>query len=537
MLAVISVLLAGCVTPLPPTELDDPDALPERYGVVAVQVVSNARRLAPMLYRWSAIYAVNVDDTEQVYALRPSGTGLLRSQVFVGALPPGQYAVFNLHAYRQLGDSSYWLNAPLPRSLGTFIVDHQRVTSLGTVVFQPLGGEQEEAAGSPYLVTRYAEFEDLSLFVAEAYPDVYSSLDSSVLLGWEPDLLGDDREDINATIPKAAVALDHFWLDDQTIAMAATVGQFFMRDSESGEWSRIDTGYTNQIGALSTSNAGYLAAGERGLVLRADALEGPWSRVPGPGTQQAVYWIEQNASGEFFALTRASDQVHFYRVSEDFEQWREVRAFESTRGQPVSGAGQVHALNPGDGTIVLFGDEKRVVYNIDSGEMIFDSTPDFRSLERQPNGIYVGISGNFWLATATPRLSRNQGRDWETVTRIVDYERWKTESRSQPIVLDDGTQFAVSHRGYRNESTRRIEYEDEPRLRGIEEGSRSIDWRGPLDPDCTQLLPEISTEQAIFAMCNNGRLMRSDDLGASWTLDYWAGIAEDEEPGDGPDLF
>jgi len=534
--ALAAVLVTACTTPLPETSLDNPEELPERFGVAAVQVVSNTRKLGPMLYNWDAIYAIDLDDTEQRYILRPSRTGLLRSRVFIGALPPGHYAIFNLNSTNSIGDTTFWINAPIPRSIGSFMVDENRITSLGTIVYQPLvrSSAENEDQGKPYLVSRFDDMDDLTPYVAEAYPDIYGRLDDSVLLGWQPGTVADQqREELAELLPAASVAMNHVAPGERYLAIAGTLGQIFWRERQTSEWSRVDTGYTQQLAALTATPQGFLAGGERGLVLEADTLAGPWTQHPGPGTQEAVFWLHAEDDGSTFALARGREGVRFYSVGEDFTDWEELAFFETDTGNfsYISGrSNQVHAVVPGNGTIVLFGDKQRLVYRIADGHIETGESPNFLDVALQQNGIVVGLRSNFWVNVGGPRYSLNHGRDWQRIRQAVAVEQFLPQSLSVPLVTRDGVEYAVSHRGSRNERTRRIEYSETPWLRRMPPDSRDLEWLGEMQAGCTTVLAGLSSPERIYAACNDGRLLKTEDYGASWILDHESGMSEQDAP-------
>ncbi|MEM7055211.1 MAG: hypothetical protein AAF446_11815, partial [Pseudomonadota bacterium] len=71
-----SVFLSSC-TSVQETKLTRQE-LPETFGVVAVQVVSNSIRLTPMLRQWNYITVADAENPENIFRLEPHGTGLIR---------------------------------------------------------------------------------------------------------------------------------------------------------------------------------------------------------------------------------------------------------------------------------------------------------------------------------------------------------------------------------------------------------------------------------------------------------------------------
>lgn len=529
----LAALLVGCGPGLIPTRPDDPEVLPERFGLVAAQVVSNTERLAPMLKNWTAAFVVDIDDPEKRYRLDASATGLYSSRVFVGALPPGHYAIFNLHSFANAGDAQYWLNAPVPRSLGTFRIEESRLTSLGSLVYQPLG-----AAGKGrdkqrlYLITRLDEDEVLEDFVAEAYPEVYDEIRRDLVLGWEPSAFesGQQEEDLIERIRRFAVGMDAFRLADGTIVMTAPLGQILVREA-TGIWTNHATGQDRHLTHIVSTADGFLAGGERGLLMQSANLFGPWQRLPGPGARENVFWIHRDDRGRMFALTRAANRVRFYEVEDAGETWRVLREFEYQPGFFFVGGGHVHAVATSDGRIVLFADDQRLVYdaNLDAFETS-DDAGDMFVLAEQFNGVLVGRAGHWWTGVTAPRYSFDLGRTWTRLNDVRHVERILPATSSLPFVLSREEILAVSHRSYRDELTRRILPEPEPRVRLAHSDERIVWWGETMDEACTELLPGISTPELLFARCSDGRILVSDDLGRSWQVDHDPAMSTDDAP-------
>lgn len=513
------LLLSGCAPGLIETRLDGPEPVPVGHGVVAVQVISNTRALAPMLPNWTAVFVVDLDDAEKRYLLTPSETGLLGSRVFVGALPPGQYAIYNLHSFVNLNNAQYWLNAPTPRSLGSFDVLADRLTNLGSLVYQPLG-EIENDKGRKrglHVVTRIEEPQELSDFVKETYPGFAPRLAADFELGWRDDMPDPDRERIARRIRELGFGNRVLRLEDDSIVMAGKLGRLYWRVGDA-QWREADTGYTNEIGAVSRTLDGYAIAGERGLALTSPSLEGPWQRRPGPGSQWAVTWLRTLPGGDLIAIAKGPGEDRLFRVSRDFQNWRTLRSFKHDTSVYFSGYGQTLAVTTAANRISVFADGLRLEYDPATDRLSEQPSEPLFRLEQQPDGTLISVSGHWWSGLGRARHSLDGGETWTRFVRLREHEAGDTVNAGLSVRLEDGREVMVSRKYVKSGQSRRVKITQERFIR-VRSGEVIEFWGGAIDPDCTDLLPQISTSRRLFSLCEDGGVLRSDDLGASWEQD------------------
>jgi hypothetical protein len=127
--------------------------------------------------------------------------------------------------------------------------------------------------------------------------------------------------------------------------------------------------------------------------------------------------------------------------------------------------------------------------------------------------------------------SRDGGKNWETMQRPGAAERERPSTRHFHYILPNGGSLAFTHRGGTNSRGTRIVYEDNPRLREASEDGSILRWGTAVEPTCTGLVPSISTEERLFSWCDDGRVLISEDQGASWQVDFSPGT-EDAEASD-----
>ena|GEM_PF-2250791 len=532
LVVTLCLILGACGPGLIQTR---PDAgeLPDEYGLVAIKVITNARSLEGPLENWTSAFVVDLHDEEKRYELEASTEGLSSARVFVGALPPGDYAIYNLQSYQKQGDVSRWMNAPVPRSTGTFTVEDRRITSLGSLVYHSLGEvEVQGRAQRLYLLPRLDEDEDMLDFIADSFPDAFGEMNQDFLLGWDPldttDLV-DERLEMAKRIRSFAVGLNFHWLGEDEIVMTGAMGQIFHRAGES-EWNRTDTGQNRQLLSLVGHGDGYLAGGERGLMMRADSLEGPWEKLPGPGEREGIYWLDSNPEGGVHALTRRDGRVTLYRLDQELSDWQDLWQYEYRPGMFFTGAGHVHATASDSGSIFVFGDQSRLEFTPENDTPEVHSSRNFFSWTKQPDGTIVGVPGHWWSGTSSPEFSTDNGRSWTDVESSPAIERLRHPRRSKPILVSESEVLAFARREIRHqESLRRLSYEDEYRLRLFQDGEDIVYWGEPVDEDCTELLGAISTPSLVFATCEDGRIYRTEDGGMEWILDFEPGQELDED--------
>ena len=130
-------MLSGCATyDIRSTAIAKNQPLPATHGVVALQVINNAERLAPLHKGWTAVIVVRTDNMDaikaaaiaeakekaekkgktidedkvdwdpEIYELTPVYQGTVDSQLFIGSMPPGEYMISTLYSYYNGGDMS-----------------------------------------------------------------------------------------------------------------------------------------------------------------------------------------------------------------------------------------------------------------------------------------------------------------------------------------------------------------------------------------------------------------------------------------------
>jgi len=537
------LFLAACQMGPKFTKPEGPYNLPKVSGLLAVQVVSNPKSLPYGIPSWSELRVVSTADDGREYILQPSANGNLESAVFVGVLPPGEYAIRDLifqvsRSGQARRDFPIVLLADAPKSLGRFRVSEDRITDLGTIVFQPLNPDAVKGTvRSHYVISQYDSSESLTEYILETFPDASKDLDPQPALGWSHVPSEHPTEEMSEVFREFSTPLHEHWLVGGEIVLSGLLGQLHRRIAAS-EWRRIDTGFSRQVSEVRIINDMVVVGGERGLFAASASIEGPWRQLPGPGTQEAVYWIGEDGEGRVFALTARNTQRVLYSISADLMEWRELRTFEVDREGFLNRAMNAQASIGSDGRLVVFAEGGRFEY------ASHDMAPEqkrigiFQELLVQPDNTLIGLPDRWFAQNVQAEYSTDGGVSWHRAPYIRGEELMKAETRSVPVIVNRQHFLQVSHkaalrsyagvrRAVRQEVT---QYEESPRLRDADAGGVIRSWGDEVQVGCTELLPQISTREAIFRACDNGRIFVSSDYGMSWELDLEKVIDVDDVP-------
>lgn len=503
----------GCTLNMVHTSLGQPQYLPEQKGFVTVQVVSNAGRLTPLMDSWDYLALENLDNPEAHYRFERVWTGFTGSDFFVGALPPGRYRLKFLNSAAIWSDQYHTLHAPLPDSLGTFTVEVNHFTNLGTLVLQPFAPYHgvNEPRQFPFAMVRMQDRDDYTELVASLYPWVPSSADTRVVHGW-------DQEKEPST-PAARIVKQHtapgraVRLNGGEFVLPSSLGQLYWFDTDTQAWQRVDTGVVHKLEHVAKTKDGLIAVGERGLVMISDGWSEPWSRIPGPGAGHKIQWVYQHSDGSNFILTRTVRFIHLLRSPPDSEGWEEIRRFSVDYDRRFRGRLAAFAYSE-DERLVVFVDRGRHELSFD-GEILDKSRSlGVWDMAKQSNGIIVvGTMPGF----NRPRYSRDGGLNWIKADSISEEERLLRGLERMLYVDDDGNEWMVSNKAQmKGDVWLRKVFPHEPRLRRMDRASGQLVWHGVLPAGCEEIDPVMTGPERIYVRCGDGGLVSSANAGEDW---------------------
>lgn len=523
---VVSLLsLVSCAT-VPSAGIGRGEKLPEDGGLVAVQVITNSERLSDALPNWSEVIVVDLDrskpdGTRLIYSLPALNNGLSSTRVFVGVLRPGRYRFAGLHGSAQVGDAVHYQSARAPQTVGSFRIETDHLTNLGTVLFQPFPGDPmaKPVVGSDtrfsYAMSRLDDDVSLGDFVAHTYPGEYARTRGQAVLGWQPDSLGPLRERLASAIrSRAVLTAAHREPASGDLYFTARLGTLYRR-SEAGTWTSVHLPTEHDLIAFARLPDGsFIAGGERGGIWRARDFGGPWQGEQLKDRDQTLVWLGSIA-GRLLAVASTGTGYRLYEADESTPgNWRHIGEYGAHRNYDE--ARRVFAVEHPPAVIAdargltLFGSKSRHRFDAGSGHFSNEADQGVYRLVNQPNGIVVAMPHSGWSGTKPPIVSRDGGTTWESYRRLGQFH-------VPPYVFEDGTALGIGNAnyfaviGWRRHAALDV-------LASADKGATSAPV-GQLVQGCDRLEGSISTDARLFARCHDGTLMMSSDRGRTWVRD------------------
>ena len=549
--------MAGCATnTINSTSLKEVTSLPETHGVVAVQVINNTSRLAPLHKGWTEVIAVRLDNREErkqaaiekakvkkpninpedvdwepdFYSLSLDSQGVVESQLFSGSMPEGKYLIATLYSYYYDGDISSWVSMPVSWPAGTFNVKASQFTNLGSVVFQPLLNVKEKSfwsstSSQKAYVTRINELEDLQKFVVNLYPQATQSVNFSNPLSWEEDELDELRNDLSAlsrenAFGDNAMSLSHIGMG----AVAAKFGQLRVLKNN-GSWQQINLPTNAQISAVLEIDNKILIGAERGLVYLADSLNGPWKKFTPVSAIEAITWFGEG-NGAFFALTSSAKDYFVYTFDSINEPWTKIGTFK--KKDPNDWLVQNGGLFPiitRNGAIRILNDNKLFDFNTETNQWTSTKTSPMVKLSQLKNGVLVGLEVSQWDGVGDQVISFDEGNSWNTISRRLDIFGDNKADRSLPALLDNGTVVTIGRMGDKGKRKLKLITQTKENI----SDRKSWQAHGEAQKDCHSPLPELTHNNRLYFLCDQGQIVSTDDLGFNWKTEVEIDISGMQE--------
>jgi len=556
-LAVIALLLGGCASGVHSTKIDPNRPLDPVNGVVAIQVVNNAERLSGYNANWTTVNVIRLDTIEarkeearqkliakgqsvpaddklewypDTYPLVADERGLKDSRIFVGTIPEGAYMVASLRSYYYDGNVTSTISMPVWNVAGRFKVDKGRFTDLGTLLFQPLlniktdsfwGAQHRQRA----YVTRTSNSFELTPVVRQMHPQLDSVINFDRLLTWDPDPIDSFRREVAQISLDNLYGTEFFALEHQAAGVLPTrLGRVRVID-KAGEWSQIQLPTQSQILAAIDTPGQILFGGERGLLFSADSISGEWSISQPVNFSYAITWLGRY-DGHFLALAQNGESYELYRFRNADSEWQLMQKLQV--GNALFGAtGGVFPVVYGE-TLRLISDGENWDYDKARQSWVKSKGSKLMRIKQLDSRILVGLMASTASLAGSQVVSFDDGTTWSLVSRKL-MSADKGAVLSLPAIRHDGNLLTISRKAPK---TDRVELgnnsllrEDTNKLQFVTVNSRQTEnnkawvYRGQVDRECASILPEISYERRIYLLCDNGGIVFTDDLGATWNAD------------------
>jgi hypothetical protein len=550
------LLLTGCATTnsINTTQISTNTPLPAGQGVVALQVVNNAEELASLHRNWTEVLAFRLDNIDEVkqravdkakskgktisidevewthdfYSLSPNNKGVIDSQLFVGSMAAGTYMISSLYSYYNDGNMVSWISMPVFQAAGRFEVKQGQLTSLGSIVFQPLLNLKEETfwnnnSSQKAFVTRLNDTVEFENFILSHYPNLANSIDFSHPLSWLEDDLDEFRNNLNQLSRQNAFG--NYATELSVFAQASISARFGQLKvlTHKGEWVTIDLPTNSQLsGVFETDNL--IAIGsEKGVVFIGDSIDGQWKEINPISAKEAVIWFA-SAANINYAITSAAMDFYVYEFGDIESEWLQVGKFEKkNRSDWLVQNGGLFPWLKADGGLRVLNDNKYYDYDRATDTWSTTKSSSMVNLKKLRNGILVALEVSQWDGIGDQVYSTDDGITWNEIDRSLRLFGDIKVDLSLPAIMDDKTLVTVSRKKVKGSTSVDLRLVS-ANLDNIQEQGA---WQthGKTQKNCTTLLPEITQEKRLFFLCDQGGIISTVDLGNTWQDDMQVDIA------------
>lgn len=560
------LFLSGCATHnIRSTSLDSSKPFNQENGVVAVQVVNNTGRLSKFIENWTEVIVTRIDNFEalkeqarealkakgdvvpedeeldwkpDVYTLESRDSGLAGSRIFIGEMPEGEYIVNNLWSYFDNGQLTAYLSMPVGYSAGTFTVEKSSFTDLGTLIFQPLLNIKKESFWGTQselraYVARSSEILELGQLVKQVYPNLQEYIDFSNALTWKADNIDTFRKKV-VELSFENLYGNHFVsLAHHGRAVQLTrLGRVRVLDQD-GKWSQVVLPTRAELlTALDTQN--HIAfAGERGLLLTSESLNGEWKMSQPVGSDQSILWLGKGDS-YFFAMTNNGDTHNVYKFESLGSTWQLIKSHKRI-SRFFTATGGVFPIITNRGALRLFIDDKMWDYDAALDSWSIAGGRKLLKLSQLSGSNLSGLEVSSWDGVGQQTVSFDEGSNWKNVGRnlVSTTNEDRFADTSLAAITEAGKVISVDRPSLKNASfelTSSVEKNTNPlQIVTIQKNKMDEDdqWQfhGKVENECAAIIPELTSVLSIYALCDNGQVVVSKNHGKNWETDIEVDIA------------
>ncbi|MEO3863990.1 hypothetical protein [Rheinheimera fenheensis] len=541
------VLTACASNTIKTTRIDQVKQLSDGHGVVALQLVNNTERLSRYHADWTEVLAVRLDNRDQlreqaiaaakakaeaekkrfdeakvdwspdIYTLAPSAEGVVSSQLFVGTMPAGEYMIAGLYAHYSDGNVSAWIQMPVRHAAGVFHIKPAELTSLGTLVFQPLLDVKSESfwsnsSSQKAFVTRVPE-QALTDYVLAKYPHLRPSLNVAQPLTWQPDGFDNLRQQLAEEAQKnawgnLALPLSHHG----HAALMSRFGLLHYLDKQ-GDWHSTKLDTNAQLTSV-VDAPDYIAVGaERGQLFVASSWQSGWQKYTPVSSAEAIVWLRKGAD-RYYAMTQSSSAFTVYQTTSLQQGWQQIGQFKRKEFSFLVQYGGVFAFIDQQGQLKVLNDSELNHYDETSGQWRKNKAQAMVKLTQLVDGSLLGVAVSQWDGIGDQQLSVDDGASWQPLRRNLGIFGDRAAEAGLAAKLADGTLVTLSReRDSAKQSSQMY-------LMSAEGGKLNVksSWQrhGAVREDCNILLPELTYQQTLHLLCTEGDIISTSDLGQNW---------------------
>lgn len=548
LVAAISVLLllSGCASSFQQADISDVKAIPSDHGFVAVSVVNNVEILAPLHPNWTEVWMVRTDNRAEkqaaaiakarskgvtkpddeidfnldVFTLTPIAAGTITSQSFLGSMPAGEYRIGMLYSFYSDGNMSSSLSMPVGISTGTFKVETNTLTNLGSIVFQPLLNVSSptfwtgSGSQSAY-VTRGRGITDLRQFALETYPNLASRLTASNELGWDSsDPLADElRADLyELTRANGFSDLAHRL---SRFGKGAVTGRFGLLHylDEQGQWHTENLPTDGQLAALLELDNEVIVGGEFGALYAAPSLAGPWQPITAVNSRESIVFLGQGKTTNY-AVTQSAETFYVYRFDDIRSNWQRVHSIQRKTWAWTGRDEIIPMITAAGGLRVLVASRAHNIHPDTHALTITNAAEHVVNLAALGNGTVVALEHSLWDGVGDQVVSVDDTASWQVFERRLRLWGDQQADTSLPTRLDDGRFVTLGRDGNASTNSDKMHIVTSSHANVSERDNHT--FHGATQTYCETLLPQLTHDTTLYFLCDQGGIIRTSDFGESY---------------------
>lgn len=552
----ITFLISGCATTnYKSANINSNNPLPSNHGVVALHLTSNTDKLNHVTSKWDRIYVVRLDnlaDAKQravdsaikrtamkgipqkvdpnkvkwepdTYTLEPLYKGVIGSQVFVGTMPEGRYAISQLYTRRSDGQFIYTLKMNVMQSAGLFKINASGLTNLGTLVFQPLLDINESSfwyRKQNAYVTRLDTSDRLDNFVINNYPNIAKNLTNKTVLSWEEDAIDPLRFKLGHLSRKFAYADKAISLQGNTIGgMAGRLGQFYLLNQDK-TWNKTSFPTNAQIYSALSYNDQTVFGGEFGELFIKNSNGINWERNNPVSATEVIVWMGKGVHSNY-ALTRSQDSYKIYEFKEPRGKWKNISNLEQESSFWVQN-GKIFAFINQQGNLSLISDSKQKEYFHSSKKWNTSKSESLVNLTPSANGVLLALEVSQWDGIGDQVISFDDGKTWSSLDRNLQWNGDHAADKTLPAILNDQTVVTIGRKP-KAKGQKSEDHDDSMKVITIPKSKiaspKEWQYRGNTYGNCHTLLPELTNGTTIYFLCPRGKVVSTSNFGETWSTE------------------
>ena len=490
--------------------------IPPGSGVVIAETLNNGSRITGHIERWKELILwrqnhPGEDNTQWISALDQS----LSTQAFMGVVPAGTYRIGLLYTQKRVGNALVSARAQVPPALGAFEVQAGQVTNLGTIVYHPFQARHRAQDAYPdYALTRVAN-DDLVRLAHTLHPELMAQIDSATpVLGWLEDPHDEVRHEAASLIKQAALPTGMHLLRGGRQLLTGLNGALY--SLEDGQWQNRSLTHHYQITDLVELPSGELLIGSEFGNLSIGQLNGTLQDIPMDNRPRHVIDLVSSNAGGAYLVSDVIDSYEIHQFAPSSRSISLLKAFPKlTTGllQQVERPGPA-VLGTKNG-IAIFVDKQVHRFHEASASWSTDDAVEFHALHKQPNGSVTGIPYGALTGAKPMQYSEDGGLTWNA-TQAEGGLLAHLVHKKPSYRFADGEIIRPGRDERFRWRTGIFEMSDAAPIMSTADDGATWEEIGSVPPGCLDMAVEASTDDRVHILCDDGRLIVSDDRGRSW---------------------